>query len=120
MSEEIAIDHSEIISTIFENENKTSWAYFFPFVFSNHLPPGKKIYIYENSDLIFLFIHYLRNPNQIELFFPPLILNDLTIKQFSEIFKTNSSSEKSQPSETSEPSGTLSIKLENNMKCVLR
>ena len=52
MSEEIAIDHSEIISTIFENENKTSWAYFFPFVFSNHLPPGKKIYIYENSDLI--------------------------------------------------------------------
>ena len=39
MSEEIAIDHSEIISTIFENENKTSWAYFFPFVFSNHLPP---------------------------------------------------------------------------------
>ena len=87
MSEEIAIDHSEIISTIFENENKTSWAYFFPFVFSNHLPPGKKIYIYENSDLIFLFIHYLRNPNQIELFFPPLILNDLTIKQFNEIFK---------------------------------
>ena len=34
-----------------------------------------------------IFIHYLRNPDQIELFFPPLILNDLTIKQFNEIFK---------------------------------
>lgn len=86
-SEEISMYHSEIFSTIFDTENKESWAYFFPFIFSNNLPPSKKIYIYEDLDLILVFVHHIRNPNQIELFFPPLILNDLTIQQLKKVLK---------------------------------